>query len=241
MRLYMIRWYIFLCILLVFLSCKREKEILSLHYNTSPFEYVKVEDALEIYLLEDSTFSIEVRANRDGVDQIKVEVIDSVLHISDHRTNKWLKPKSNKVSVYITSCSLKEVVAAEGCKTQTLSPITSNEFGIVFNGRVNEADLELNCETFYYWNDHPCGGRLTLSGQTNRLKIWNFALVSVDAKNLLTNHALVINDSKGDCEVTVLNSLEYSITGVGNICLFGNPDEILADEVTSTGRLIQYE
>ncbi len=214
--------------------------MMSLRHETKAFEYIELKDAFEVYITEDSVFSVEITANENNVDQISVEVEDNVLYVRDNRENKWLEPENNRISIYITSSRLKEIIAAEGCKIETLTPVTSNGFGIIFTGRVNEAALDLNCGTFYYWNDHPCGGRLTLTGEVNRLNIWNFALVSVDAKNLTANYANVENSSKGNCEITVLNRLIYSITGEGNICLYGNPEEIIEQELTSSGRLMRY-
>ena len=105
--------------------------------------------------------------------------------------------------------------------------------------KLNEAVLQLNCTTFYYWNNHPCGGKLTLSGTVQNLRIWNFALMSVEAKDLTAYDALVENSSQGDCEVTVTGKLEYSIKNSGNIYLHGHPPQIVLKEKTSTGELIQ--
>ena len=79
-----------------------------------------------------------------------------------------------------------------------------------------------------------------MSGKTEELKIWNTAIMSVDAKNLVTEYALVENDSKGVCEVNVTNRLDYKIKGKGDIHLYGNPPEINEGEVSSTGKLIFF-
>lgn len=235
------KYLYYLIIILTVFSCKDDKEVVTVSHATQFFNIVEVEDALEIYLEEDSVCMIEIQALEDVVNQIKFDIVDSVLSITDKRKNKWLTPENNRVCVYIKSPPLKNLQVAEGCKTQTLTPITSEEFGIIFGGRMNEADIELNCNTFYYWNNHPCGGRLTLNGHTNELKIWNYALTSVDAENLIANHALVENGSKGFCKINVLQSLKYSITGTGDIFLSGNPSTIIANELSSSGRLILVE
>jgi hypothetical protein len=236
----MTRGISYIIILFLFISCGNDEEMSNVYYETEAFEYVELDDAFNVYVEEDSTYAVEIIATEDNLLQINVEVENGVLRITDNRKNKWMSPENNRVEVYIKAPPLKKITAAEGCHIKSLSPITSNEFGIVFTGRVNEADLELNCGTFYYWNNHPCGGRLTLTGEVNMLKIWNFALVSVDAKTLTAGSALVENSSKGDCVVTVLNRLEYSIAGEGNICLYGNPEEVIENEVSSTGRLIKF-
>ena len=85
------------------------------------------------------------------------------------------------------------VMASGGCDIKTSNPITSNEFGLVLMGKVNHANLELDCNNFYYWNNFPCGGNLTLYGKTNILDLWNFAIMSIDAKNLIAQNAKIEN------------------------------------------------
>jgi hypothetical protein len=98
--------------------------------------------------------------------------------------------------------------------------------------------LDLDCETFYFWNNFPCGGKVTLSGNTNILKIWNVALMAVDASKLHTSTALIENASKGDCKIFSTQSVTYTLTGEGNLYVKGNPAEIIKMEESSTGTLI---
>ncbi len=106
--------------------------------------------------------------------------------------------------------------------------------------KANQANLELACNSFYYWNNFPTGGKLTLTGAVDILTLWNTAIMSVDAKELTARSALVDNSSKENCEITVLEKLEYSISGVGDIHLYGSPREIIENEISSSGRLIQH-
>jgi len=92
---------------------------------------------------------------------------------------------------------------------------------------------------FYYWNDFPCGGLLTLSGKAESLKLWNYAILSVDAKYLTAKTAIVENNSQGDCTVNVGEKLNYSITNKGNINLYGSPTEIIEGVLNSSGQLIE--
>jgi hypothetical protein len=107
--------------------------------------------------------------------------------------------------------------------------------------KLSTIELELNCKRFLYWNNYQCGGKLTLTGRTENLLIYSFALMTVDARALEADYAWIENHSKGDSRVHVENTLEYSIHGVGNIYLYGNPPEIIAHEVTSSGQLIHMD
>ncbi len=212
----------------------------SIFEELEPFNHVEINSSFDIFLYEGDTYSIEIIGNEEIIEHVSFNVINNVLKIDDNRKIKWTTPKKNKIEIYINSEPLTEVKINEACNTQTINPITSEEFGLILCGKVNIANLELNCNTFYFWNNFPCGGKLTLSGETEKLRIWNDALFVVDSKELLVNHALIENRSKGDCDVTVLNELEYSIQGSGNIHLYGSPTNIIEGEITSSGKLIKH-
>ena len=233
--------YIFIILSVVILGCSKSKPSVKLFENLDYFNRIELEDSFEIHLIEGSTFTIRIEGDEDVIDKVEYEILDSVLSIKNTRSIKWVSPRKNKIKVYITSLPLEVVAAHQTCYITTDTPITSDEFGLEFHGKANEANLELNGNIFYYWNNFQCGGKLTLSGSTNVLKLWNFAIVAVEASSLTANNAIVENSSKGDCIIKVNNKLDYAITGDGNIYLYGNPPIINETEVsTSQGQLIQY-
>ncbi len=228
-----------ICLSLLF-SCKKEIMEKSIISELEPFNQIEFNNAFEVFITEDSIFSIRIVGDEKAIEDVSFKVENNTLSINNDGKMRWLSPTKNKIFIYIYSQALSKIEAAEGCNIQTLNPITSEEFGLILKGKMNQASLELNSKIFYYWNNFPCGGKLTLWGETEELKIWNFAIISVDAKNLTAKYAIIENSSKGDCEVTVLNKLEYSISGTGNIHLYGSPSEIIVNNLSSSGRLIQH-
>ena len=221
-------------------ACEQEPAPLVSTQALEPFNEIRLDDPFEVFLAEGDSYAVEVIGDESTIGAVNFTVTDSLLHISNSQKLRWRSPHKNSIKLYLTAPPLKQVLATEGCHIQTVTPITSREFGLILKGKANQAHLTLDTEIFYYWNTHPCGGKVTLSGQTETLKIWNIALMSVDARALSSHYALIENSSKGDCEVTVLKQLEYSIEGTGNILLHGNPATIMAKNETSTGRLVLY-
>jgi len=234
--------YLLFCLICFLFSCEKEITPIVKTIDLEPFKEIVLNDAFEVFLAESSNlYSIEIIGDEDIVGFVHLEVKDNILSIENNKKDKWLSPIKNKIQLYVTSLPLEKIKAAEGCNIQTLSPITSIKFGLVLTGKANQANLKLDGNEFYYWNDFPSGGKLTLSGRTGNLVIWNFAIMSVDAKGLISEYAFVENSSKGDCEITVLNKLEYTINGEGNIQLYGNPSEIICNGLFSSGMLIQHK
>ena len=228
-----------LIVSVVLLSCDKDntKQIST---DLPAFSQIDLNSSFDVFLSEDTVFSIKIIGDKHVVDQVDYYVEDSILHIGLESHTKWLTPRRNKIELRITSQPLKLVNANHTCFIRTSTPITSEEFGLIFRSKANQADLELNCNTFFYYDNYPCGGKLTLSGTAQAIKIWNYAIVSVDASQLTTNYALVQNQAKNDCSVRVLEQLDYGIEGEGNIYLYGDPPLIQNLGVSSTGKLIQY-
>lgn len=235
------RYYLFISLLLFSLSCKKEKfEETTLAYeDLTLFDEIQLNSVFDVFLTQDTIYSLKITGSDEIIKQVSYSIENHILSINNEYKPKWLAPKHNKVKLYISSNRPKKIIAKQTCYIETVNPIISDEFGIIMGNKLNMANLELNCNIFYYWNDHPCGGKITLSGTTNILRIWNFAIMSIDARNLTTSYALVENTSKGDCEIVVTDKLEYSIHGTGNIYVGGEPNEIIAKEITSSGKLIE--
>lgn len=232
--------YLFLGMLLLMSCQKEEDEKINRVLALNPFDTIELNNSFDVFLIEDSVFYLEAFGTKSNLDKLDIKVEGQSLIISNTKRLKWTSPKGNPIKLKIHSKPLKRVNANETCYIQSLNPISSKEFGIVLQSKANTAELDLNCEVFYYWNNFPCGGKLSLRGQVDELKLWNTAIMTVDAQNLLCNYALVENSSQGNCTVNVLNRLDYKINGSGDIRVYGSPGEINQLPSSSSGRLILY-
>lgn len=228
-------------LLFVFFGCGKYAPIEETTDGIEPFNEILLNSSFDVYLSEGTDYSICIEADEDLIDHIRFEVNDSLLTIENDKKFRWLTPTQNKIKVYITSPPLKTVMANETCFIRTLTPITSEEFGMVFLNKANNAELDLDCDVFYYWNNYPCGGTLTLHGSCNWLKVWNVAITDVQAADLVAKQAEISNNSKGDCVIQVSDYLKYTILGEGNIEVSGSPTEVFEYEPsTGSGELILH-
>lgn len=220
-------------------ACKKDEQVTEMS-EPGGFHSIEINSAFTIILVEDVSCYVEVKGNASFADACEIYVADSVLYLSCNAKNKWTHPSDNALEIIVHSPPLKLVTANETSFITTSTPITSNEFGLILKSKANEADLNLNCPNFYYWNNFPTGGMLTLHGQVHDLKLWNTAIMTIDARDLIAQYALVENNSKADCIVTVSQGFQYKITDKGNIHLYGQPVTIEEVEHTGSGALIEY-
>jgi len=237
-----LKFFVAITFALPVFSCENENPQESkFTYELQPFDEIRVNNYFHIYLKQDSVYSITMTGDKDILEGVRFSVENRILSLSHESCKLWLKPDNHEVGIYVSADRLKKIEVNETCYIETVNPIISNEFGVIKGYRYFEARLELDCNNFYFWNGSPCGGKLTLAGKTLSLAIWNYIIMSVDAGNLIAEYAYIENHSTGDCIVRVNESLEYGIYGEGNIYLYGQPDQIILREKTSTGKLIRLE
>lgn len=206
-----------------------------------PFHALELNSVFDVYLLQDTSFGLRIAGRDKVVDDIRFDVKDDTLRISNGNKRKWLNPADNKVKLVVSADLLHSIVVNESCYIKTINPVVANDFRIINHPtpKLCQFDIELDNKSFYYWNNFQCGGNVRFSGRTDRFDAYIFALMTMDASQLVSEYAFIQNSSRGDCEINVQQQLEYSILDVGNIYLHGNPSEIILKKRTSTGNLIQ--
>jgi hypothetical protein len=227
-------------LLILMSSCQKKMEPGVINVALEEFDTLTLNSVFNVELIQGTTNSISIEGAEKIIEKVDFNIENNTLTLLNNFKGNWIYPKKNKITVKLTVNNLSRINANETCNIRTLNTLTGNEIGLVMTSKLNEATFAVDCNSFYFWNNFPCGGKINLSGSTNELKIWNVALMSVDAKNLVSNVVSIENSSKGDCRINCIQKLTYSIKGEGNIYLSGDPTELLKIEETSTGKLI-YE
>ncbi|MFM7388067.1 MAG: GIN domain-containing protein [Bacteroidota bacterium] len=221
-------------------ACKKNNTSTIEYFISSDFDTLVLADVFNVELLQDSLNKIEIIGKPNYVNNIRANVDQHTLTLSNENRMRWLYPQTNKILVKVHFSHISRIVANETCFIESKSPIVSNELGLILKSKLNQADLNIQCNTFYFWNNFPCGGSLKLKGLCQELKLWNYALMQVNATGLFANIARVENNSKGDIQLRCLDSLFYKILGQGNIELYGNPTNVYNLGSTGTGKLLLH-
>lgn len=225
-----------------FSACKKEdattpftKTILTSDFNT-----ITINGVCDVYLVQDTFCGITVRGFEKWVNTTTANVNDTNMTIETLHPGEFVHPSRENTTVYVHFKTLKRINANEVCHIRTTAPLTGYEIGLVVTTKMVMADLALNCHVFYFWNN-PNGTHLNLSGNVSELKLWCTGLSSIDAKELITDYALVENGTQGDISVRPTQTLDYSLTNTGNIYYYGNTPNIQPNIITGKGKLINAQ
>lgn len=202
------------------------------------FDTLVFNSVFDVEIIQGNENSIQLEGATKILEKVDLTIQNNTLTIENNYKNAWLRPEKSRVKVIVTTNGLNLILANETCNIKTLNQLTGDEIGVILKSKLNEATVDVNCKTFFFWNNFPTGGKLTVNGTVNEIKLWNCALMTVDALNCQANSAIVENSSKGDCKVNCGQKLTYKIEGEGNIYVTGGPLQYEKVEVTSSGQLI---
>ena len=204
------------------------------------YDTLVLADVFDVELVQDSLSFLEISGNPKFVNHIKADMENNTLTVHNENRWRWLYPEKNKIGLTLHFNHLAKIIANETCNIHNEKAIVANELGLVLKSKLNQAQLNLNCQTFYFWNNFPCGGMLTLQGTCHEVKLWNYALMQVNATELSSHLARIENASKGDIRVYCIDSMFYKIKGVGNIEVFGNPSYLVDLGSSGPGKLFVH-
>ena len=220
-----------------FVSCKKEQTI-SVEHGLGEFDTLVFSDVFDVTLIQGTENKIKVMGSSKFVAHVDWETTNNTLKIRNNSKKKWLNPTTNKIHLEVTVNGIARIIANETCAIKSQNELIGNELGLILKSKLNHASLQLNCNTFYYWNNFPCGGTITLKGQCHTIKLWNYALMQINATQLQTSIGEIENTSKGDIHLWCSDSITYKINGTGNIYVRGNPLFLQNNGGTGSGILL---
>jgi hypothetical protein len=240
-------WIITL-IVLEFFSCKKVKNCFSdpgkeimVEYELQEFDTIVVNNVFYIDLIQDTMNMIKISGYSDFVNTTNFTVDNNCLIIDNCHRCPFVKPEKNKVKVEIHVNKISLIKLNEACEVNTPDTLKNeSKIGLIINSKYNEADLKVNCKTFYYWNIHLNAGKIFVSGKAEKIILWNTSLGSVDARNLNTESAYVVTNSKTDCYINSYQGIEVEIQNAGNVYYKGYPTILVNYSENAEGRLIRY-
>ncbi|TNE54555.1 MAG: DUF2807 domain-containing protein [Bacteroidetes bacterium] len=223
---------------LVLFSCEKRNRIIQQQIEVNDFRELNLESHFDVELIQGQQCKVLIEAPEKLLP--KVEISQEGKQLTCKRGDKmsWVSPKNNDIKLIITVDSLELIRAKESCVINSKNQLRGTSLGVIFASKLNEAHLNIQYESFYYWNNFPCGGVLELQGNCSLLSIWNYALMQVQAEQLNCATALIQNSSKGDCHIRASEAIKYHIFGEGNIHLYGNPGTIIQEANSGKGELI---
>lgn len=185
----------------------------------SSFDAVYVSGNTDIYVKQDSIFSVRVEADENLMEYIITELDGSTLKI---RSRDGVNLKSSRsIKVYVSAPTFKHFKASGACDIFSENKITSSEaIAINISGA---SDVKMDLMAPQIETDLSGAGSLTLSGQTKDFKVDGSGSTDIKCFDLLAENVDVKISGAGNANVFASVKLDLRISGAADVRYKGNP------------------
>ncbi len=198
----------------------------------SGFNMVYVEDNLNVFITQDSTFEVKVEAGKNIVPLIETSVSDGTLFIKNNNRCNWTRSYDKPFNVYIKMPVIKYITSDGTGNIQSMNTITTDAFDVQTK---NSGNIELTINNSKITSHMHGSGDLTLHGKTTEHACDIGGTAFLKCQDLLTTTTWVHTYTTGICTVTAAH-LTCLIDYIGDVNCYGNP-VVLQDIQTGAGRL----
>ena len=214
-------------------SGEQKSEIRSLE----TFRKIDIYNYFNVYLKSDTVNKVEIEAGEKLISNIETSIVDSVLTIRDLNACGFMKGYDKK-NLYISVDTLSEVIINDGINLYSSDTLKFPSLNVLFLSDIGYCDLTFDCNNvnFQVWYG---SGDYILRGKTNSMYFAIHTLAFGYAEELETKSCYAFNGSMGNCYVNVSGQLRALIKDEGNIYYKGNPTEVIVEEHSGTGKLIE--
>ena len=204
------------------------------------FDSIRLEDNVNIILIQDTINKIRLEAGENLLPKIKSEVSNRLLVVKNENDCNWVRKLNVPINAYVHFKDL-SIITNMGVAS------ISNEDSLKIKGhaidiRITETgDIHLAGEfDWIYARIIVATGNLTLEGKADGLELYADGTSLVHAEKLLVGYASIETLLTGDIWVNPTDQISAKIFWQGNVYYKNSPQIILQQE-TSTGKLIKIQ
>ena len=240
-----------MCLILVFVSCKKENafdcfksngpEITEVRYPGS-FNAVELNDKIEITVFKGTEYKVEVIAGKHIIKNISTKVVNGILKIENNNKCNFVRgyKRINKINITVPYV---QKITNNGVGDVTFDEEFSQDSIIV--DAESSGDIHINGKYNYIQTSSNGNGDVYISGSCNTLFVFTGGTNYLRAENLsVSDYVYIETLSQGDCYFNAnhLKKFGYLIRGAGNIYYTGTPLIITGSNYNNgTGKVVKQD
>jgi len=209
---------------------KAAGEIDSNYTEFSKFEYIEIHNIFNVYIKQDTFYSLKIKTNSTLLQNVKVEQNDSTLIISDENTCYFARDYDLHIDLFITAPDLKQLTLCNASTFYSIDTLKYNRFIYKALDKLAFADFNIICSDHLFIELWSVSGKIDVAGKCTFLTILNHGNSYIYGFDLKSDYAEIEQRSTGDIEIFVKNKLKGGVYDIGNILYKGNP---ILDTITS--------
>lgn len=222
-------------ILFCFASCSdSEPDVASSKaYKISDFNTIKLEMIGTVYYEQGDSVYLNVSGSSGLIEDLKVSDKKGNLSIKMKKDNQFTVNRKG-LEIRIGSPSLSDITINGIGSFNIEKSFKSDEVTINHNGigKINIAD----CQVGVFNLNSTAMGAINVKGKATETIIHSQGVGQIDCAELKSQNTKVVSSGVGNISVYAQNSIDISMTGVGNVNYYGNPNVVKSD-VSGLGKV----
>jgi hypothetical protein len=186
--------------------------------QVSGFTGVDASSAFDIYLKQDSAYSVKVEIDGNLQDYVIVREEDGMLYIKQEENTSL--NSSGKIKIYVTAPKLKKFYASGACNFIGQNKIIVDD--IINIDLSGSCDLSLDLKSPKVSAKLSGASSLSLKGETKDFEVDGSGSTDISCFDLLTENTSIDISGAGNAEVYASVSLDIDLSGAANVKYKGN-------------------
>jgi hypothetical protein len=221
------------CSLLSFLAgCKKENrcdclkrtgDIILDKRSLSGFTKILAEENVDVYISQDSIFSVTVEAGEHIAPLITTEINGSTLVCKNKNRCNWTRSYKKPLNVYVHMPLLKEIVSNGTGNIKSLNTIQTDSCYVQTK---NSGNIELSIHTPRLASSMHGSADLILHGKVNNHECDIGGTGYLKAADLQSGYTFLHTYTLGLCYIYVRDLLICRIDQIGDVFCYGNPKTV---------------
>ncbi|MCF8233391.1 MAG: DUF2807 domain-containing protein [Bacteroidales bacterium] len=201
------------------------------------FNFIYLNDNVNLILTQDTINSIAVEAGENLIDGVETSLHNNQLRILNHNSCKWVRSYEHEVNVHVHLKRLDSIeYRSSGDLTSTNALVNDSVLLNIRQGS-GSINLKLNVAQSKLY-EHYGTADLHISGKSTVTYIYAASYGPFYCSELDSKFTYINNKGTNDCYVRAEVELGASIEYLGNIYYYGNPESILKT-ISGEGKLIK--
>lgn len=201
------------------------------------FTSILVEDDINVKLIQNTAFQVELMAGTNLIDEINTYVSDNTLHLENNNVCKWARSYEYEINSSIYFNSLNQIIYKGSGEITSPDTLFLSNPEIIMQGGNGNMYLKVKARKIIARGKSGAGDVL-LTGHTDTLHVDVRHAGLFDFSGLKANVVTVHQGGTNNILVHSTNELHVNITYIGNVLYEGDP-VVLKLKKTGEGQLIK--
>ncbi len=213
-------------------------EIILQERNLNAFDSIEVNDNVNVFISQDTTYKVVVEAGKNIIEGIETTVENRNLIIHNMNGCNWVRSFNKPINIYISTPNLWKINYNSSGNITSLNTMTTDSLKLEVWGGCGRIDLDINANMGFFYLQIGTAD-IHLAGSCGIVSIYTGDFGFIDARNMSSGFVFATNKSSNDCYIQVHQELNATIQSIGNIYYTGNPKEIYT-VINGSGSVIPF-